>query len=83
MERFPKTAGGPVRYQATQSSWPYMLFLCFYALAMPFAGGLTSGLIKDHFGSYQYAFYVTAAMALAGIAINLLAIPRKALRTPA
>jgi MFS family permease len=86
---------------ATRSGWPYMLFLCFYALAMPFAGslierlgperttmiggailsaawflsgsateittlsltygvfgaigvGLTSGLIEDHFGSYQY-----------------------------
>lgn len=47
------------------------------------AGGLTSGLIKDHFGSYQYAFYVTAAMALAGIAINLVAIPRKARQTEA
>lgn len=45
------------------------------------AGGLTSGLIKDHFGSYQYAFYVTAAMALAGIAINLIAIPRNVRRT--
>ena len=25
---------------ATESGWPYMLFLCFYALAMPFAGPL-------------------------------------------
>ena len=29
---------------ATESSWPYMLFLCFYALTMPFAGGLIEKL---------------------------------------
>ena len=41
------------------------------------AGGLTSGLAKDYFGSYQYAFFATALLAMIGIAINLIAIPKK------
>jgi len=41
------------------------------------AGGLTSGLVKDHFGSYQYAFFATALLAVIGIAINLTIMPKK------
>lgn len=41
------------------------------------AGGLTAGLAKDHFGSYQYAFYFTALLAIIGMIINSGLIPRK------
>ena len=34
-------------------------------------GIVVSGMIKDYFGSYQYAFYPTAAVAILGIIISL------------
>jgi len=37
-------------------------------------GGIISGQAKDVFGSYQYAFYPTAALAAVGIIITLLCI---------
>ncbi|MEZ4598698.1 MAG: OFA family MFS transporter [Syntrophotaleaceae bacterium] len=42
------------------------------------AGGLASGLAKDLFGSYQYAFFATAFLAVMGMLVNLALIPGKA-----
>jgi OFA family oxalate/formate antiporter-like MFS transporter len=39
-------------------------------------GGLISGHAKDWFGSYTYAFYPTAGLALIGIVIALVLLER-------
>ena len=46
-------------------------------------GGVISGHAKDMFGSYTYAFYPTAGLALAGIAIAILFLDRGAEINPA